>query len=70
MTSDILRSKISDNIGKSVVITVYGMRGKIDRFEGIINKTYSNIFTIKTSCGEKSFPYRDILTKEINIKYL
>ena len=46
------------------------MRNKTDYYEGIIYKIYPNIFTINSDYGEKSFTYRDVITKDITIKYL
>ena len=70
MNMNVIRESIERRVGSKVIITVYGMRSKIDKYEGFIYKTYSNIFTIKCNGEEKSFPYRDIITKEIIIKYV
>ena len=70
MNVNIVRSEIEKSIGKKVKITVYGMRNRIDRYEGTIYKTYPNIFTVRIENDEKSFSYRDIITKDISIRYL
>lgn len=70
MNIDIIKNELKTNLGKNVRITVYGLRNKIDYFEGKIYKIYPNIFTILYEGGEKSFTYRDIITKDINVKYL
>lgn len=69
MNLDIIKEKISSSIGKNVKITVYGLRNKINFYEGRIYKTYPNIFTILINNEEKSFAYRDIATKDIKITY-
>ncbi len=70
MNIDLVKSKIEANINKKVVVTVYGMRNKISRYEGILYKTYPNIFTIMTDGVEKSFSYNDYITGYIKIKLL
>lgn len=70
MNIDIVRKEIEKNIGRNVHITVYGMRNKTNTYDGPIYRVYPNIFTIKYYNEEKSFTYRDIITKDINVKYL
>ena len=65
-----IKDIINHNIGKRVKVTVYGIRNKINYYEGPIYKTYPNIFTILYQNEEKSFSYRDIITKDIDIKYI
>ncbi len=69
MNPNIIREEIKKHLNQHVKIKVYGMRGKTNEYEGIINAIYPNIFTIKYRDFEKSFSYRDIITKEIKIKY-
>ena len=70
MNIELVKNEIAKNIGKRVMVTVYGMRNKVDRYEGIILNTYPNIFTINYEGAEKSFTYREIITKDVKIKYL
>lgn len=70
MNSENVKNMIESNLGRKVKITVYGMRNKKDYYEGNLYKVYPNIFTIIYNGEEKSFSYRDVITKDINIKYL
>ena len=70
MNLDNIKLEIKKNIGKKIKVTVYGMRNKIDFYEGKIHKVYPNIFTILFNNEEKSFAYRDIITKDISINYM
>ena len=70
MNIENIKSMINNNINKKVKITVYGIRNKVNHFEGTLYKLYPNIFTILYNGEEKSFSYRDIITKDIDIKYL
>ena len=70
MNINIIKEQIARNINKKVIISVYGLRNKINRYEGSIYKLYPNIFTILMNNEEKSFNYRDVITGDIKIKYL
>lgn len=70
MNIDLVREKIEKNLNKKVIVTVYGLRNKITRYEGILYKTYPNIFTINAQGYEKSFSYNEYITGDIKIKFL
>lgn len=59
---------LATKIGSNVIIIYYGSRNRKERYDGVLWKVYSNIFTIKMFNGDiKSFTYNDILTKTIQI---
>lgn len=70
MNIDLVRKDIEKNINRNVIVTVYGLRNKVSRYEGKLYKTYSNIFTIIKDGIEKSFSYNDYIIGDIKIKYL
>ena len=70
MNIDLVRQKIESNLNKKVVVTVYGLRNKINRYEGTLYKTYPNIFSIIYEGVEKSFSYNDYITGDIKIKFI
>lgn len=70
MNIDIVKQKIEKNLNQKVVVTVYGMRNKINRYEGILYKTYPNIFSIINNGVEKSFSYNDYITGDIKIRFI
>lgn len=70
MNINIIKEEITSHINKKVLVSVYGMRNRVNRYEGIIYKTYPNIFTILENGEEKSFPYRDVITGDVKIKYI
>ena len=70
MNINIVKEEISKNINKKVSIAVYGLRNRVNRYEGIIYKMYPNLFTVLVNGEEKSFNYRDVVTGEVKIKYL
>lgn len=65
-----IKNIIKENLGRNVQIVVYGMRNKRETYVGKIKQVYPNIFSIQTDIGEKTFPYADICTGDIKIKYL
>lgn len=65
-----VKDEINCNIGKKISIVVYGLRNRVNRYEGVICQTYPNIFTITIDNEEKSFAYRDVITGEVKLKYM
>lgn len=70
MNLNVIKSQIESNINKKVLVSVYGLRNRVDRYEGTLYKVYPNIFTILIRGEEKSFTYRDVITGEVKLKYL
>lgn len=70
MNIDLVKNKIKSNLNKKVIVTVYGLRNKISRYEGTLYKIYPNIFTILSDNQEKSFSYNDYITGDIKIKFI
>ena len=52
------------------MVSVYGLRNKVSRYEGILYKTYPNIFSIISDGVEKSFSYNEYITGDVKIKFL
>ena len=70
MNVDIVKEKIAKNLNKKVIVTVYGMRNKMTRYEGVLYKMYPNIFSIMHDGIEKSFSYNDYITGDIKIRFI
>lgn len=70
MNINIVKEEIAKRINSKVSISVYGLRNRINKYDGIIYKVYPNIFTVLIDGDEKSFTYRDVITGEVKIKYL
>ena len=70
MNIDLIKEKLNNNLNKKVIVTVYGLRNKINRYEGVLYKLYPNIFSILEDGKEKSFSYNDYITGDIRIKFL
>ena len=70
MNIEVVKEKINNNLNKRVVVTVYGFRNKIMRYEGVLHKTYPNIFSIMCDGVEKSFSYNEYITGDVKIKFI
>ncbi len=70
MNINIVKEEIAKHLKQKVIINVYGLRNRTNRYEGIIYKLYPNLFTVLINNEEKSFNYRDLITGDIKIKYL
>ena len=70
MNINIVKEEIKSKINRKVSIIVFGLRNRVNRYEGVIYKVYPNIFTVLIDGEEKSFTYRDVITGEVKIKYL
>ncbi len=70
MNINLVKEEISKKLNSKVMVSVYGMRNRVSRLEGILYKIYPNLFTILVNGEEKSFCYRDVITGDVKIKYL
>ena len=70
MNINFIKDDITRKLNSKVSISVYGLRNRVNRYEGVLYKVYPNIFTVLIGNEEKSFTYRDVITGEVKIKYL
>ena len=70
MNIDLVKRELEKNLNRRVIVTVYGLRNKISRYEGILYKMYPNIFTIMYDGTEKSFTYNEYITGDIKLKFI
>lgn len=70
MNINLVKEEISKRLNSKVIVSVYGMRNRVSRLEGILYKIYPNLFTVMVDGEEKSFCYRDVITGDVKIKYL
>ncbi len=70
MNINLVREEIEKKVNRKVLVSVFGMRNKVSRLEGVLYKTYPNIFTVLINGEEKSFSYRDVIIGDVKIRYL
>ena len=70
MNIEIIKDHMRPKKKEKVEVSVYGLRNKTEYFIGTLSKMYPYIFTILVNETEKSFNYADIITGEVEVKYL
>ena len=70
MNIEIIKDHMRPHLNEKVEVSVYGLRNKTEYFIGTLSKMYPYIFTILVNETEKSFNYADIITGEVEVKYL
>ena len=73
MTLEEIKKKVSDNVGKNVIIKYNLGRNKIEKYNVKIKETFRNVFIVELNSNSKieikSFSYTDVITKTIKIDY-
>lgn len=69
-----IRKDIDSHVGEKVILKANGGRKKVLIKEGILEKTYPNIFVVKVEGKSKevrtiSYSYSDILTESVQLVF-
>lgn len=69
-----IKNDIEDHIGENVLLKANSGRRKVIVREGVLEKTYPNIFVIKVEGNDNttrmlSYSYSDILTQTVQLVY-
>lgn len=69
-----IKDDIEEHIGEKVLLKANSGRRKVVVREGVLEKTYSNIFVIKVEGNDNSirmlsYSYSDILTQTVQLVY-
>ena len=70
MTIAKIREQLESYKGETIKFKFNGARNQIEEFEGVIEKTYNYVFTIRINNENiirKSFTYADVLTDSLEI---
>ena len=68
MNINTIKKYLNTKVGSNILVIYYGSRNKKEIYRGILLKLYRNVFVIKLYNNDvKSFSYKDILTKTIQI---
>lgn len=63
-----IKAYIKSKIGSKVIVVSLQNRNREERYVGIIEKAYKNLFTITMNNGQsKCFSYVDILTGNVRV---
>lgn len=72
---EIIKSELSEHIGKRVIVKANRGRKKIVTRRGVLESVYPSLFIVSTKNGEEadrnmSFTYSDVLTSTVQITIL
>ncbi len=68
MNIEYIRNKVKNELNVKHSFIYNGIRNQIEKFDGVINKCYSGIFTILLTDNKiKSFSYNDIIIGNLEI---
>lgn len=70
MNPNVIRENLSAHKGERVLVNIFGMRNKNDKFIGILKDIYPSIFTIETNGSIKSFSYSELISKEVVLTFI
>lgn len=70
MNIEIVKEQMRPHLNEKVEVSIFGLRNKTEYFIGTLSKMYPYIFTILVNDVEKSFNYADVITGEVQVKYL
>lgn len=67
MNKSIVKNNIETIKGKNIHFKYNGSRNQIEEFDGVIDKTYNSVFTIRLNDNNeiKSFSYNDIINESL-----
>lgn len=66
----VIRDNLTVHKGKRVLVQIYGMRNKKDRFIGILKDIYPQIFTVEVDNIIRSFSYSDLINGEVVLSFI
>ena len=70
MNPNVIRENLSAHKGERVLVNVYGMRNKNDKFIGILKDIYPSIFTVESNDTIKSFSYSELISQEVVLTFI
>lgn len=70
MNPNIIRENLLPHKGDRVLVKVNGMRGKTDKFIGVIKEFYPHIFTVEVDNAIKSFSYSELIDDDVVLTFI
>ncbi len=67
---EVVKEQMRKHLNEKIEVSVFGLRNKTEYFIGTLSKMYPYIFTVLVNDTEKSFNYVDVITGEVQVKYL
>ncbi len=66
----VIRENLLPHKGERVMVKVYGMRNKTDKFIGTLKEIYPQIFTVELADSIRSFSYSELISKDVEITFI
>lgn len=70
MNPNIIRDNLLAHKGERVLVKINGMRGKTDKFIGVIKEFYPHIFTVEVDNTIRSFSYSELIDDEVVLTFI
>ena len=70
MNPNIIRENLLPHKGERVLVKVNGMRGKTDKFIGVIKEFYPHIFTVEVDNAIRSFSYSELVDDDVVLTFI
>ena len=70
MNPNIIRDNLLAHKGERVLVKTNGMRGKTDKFIGVIKEFYPHIFTVEVDNTIRSFSYSELIDDEVVLTFI
>ncbi len=70
MNPNIIKQKLLPHQGEKVLVKLFGMRGKTDKFIGILKDFYPQIFTIDVDGQTRSFSYTELINGDVVLSFI
>ncbi len=66
----VIRENLLEKKGAKVLVKIYGMRNKNDKFVGVLKDIYPQIFTVDVGGTIRSFSYFELINKEVVLSFI
>lgn len=70
MNPIVIREELLSKKGSRVLVQIYGMRNKKDKFVGTLKDIYPQIFTVEFNDIIRSFSYSELINKEVVLSFI
>ncbi len=66
----VIRDELLKHIGDRVLVKIFGMRNKSDKFIGTLKDIYPQIFTVDVEGVIRSFSYAELISGEVVLSFI
>jgi len=66
----VIRDELLKHSGDRVLVKIFGMRNKNDKFIGTLKDIYPQIFTVDVDGTIRSFSYAELINGEVTLSFI